>query len=107
MNPIQLEEITKLLESVGIKPGVSDYRSIKFSVYGINYRIVWYCNQSQLLIGDSDRAAVIPFKYMYVDRTFPLIGGNKSIGFAYTKAKRETIFDREFPYECFRIPVEI
>lgn len=82
-------------------------RTIAFTVYGIEYRIVWFQNESTLQIGAHKRAARIPFKYMYLDECFPLVGGNKSIGFAYTKLEKTSVFDREYPYEVFRIPIEI
>lgn len=82
-------------------------REIRFSVYGIDYIIIWFVNQSTLYIGEGERAASIPFKHIYLDECFPIAGGNKSIGFAYVKNEKHSMFDREFPYEVFRIPLEI
>lgn len=107
------EEIIEFLNKIGIKANLVDEnehgfsRTISFTVYEIEYRIVWFINNSTLYIGNNKRAACIPFKYMYLDTTFPLVGGNRSIGFSYTKLKKESMFDRSFPYEVFRIPIEL
>lgn len=107
------EEIVKFLNKNGVdarllNPDDSGFsRIIHFRIYEIEYRIIWFINQSTLQIGTSKRAACIPFKYIYIDETFPLVGGNKSIGFSYTKNKKKSIFDREYPYEIFRIPLEL
>ena len=108
-----LEEIIKLLEKSGIKTEYinkdkHDYsRTIDFKVYGIDYRIVWFCNHSTLEIGTCIRPACIPFKYCYFDTSYPLVGGNKSVGFSYKKYEQKNRFDRVYPYEVFRIPVEL
>lgn len=110
---ICFEKIIKTLNDVGIKTEIinkDEYgfsRTIDFKVYEIEYRIVWFINESTLYIGGGVRAAQIPFKYIYIDRTYPLFGGNKSVAFSYVKNKKESIFDREFPFGCFRIPIEI
>ena len=108
-----LEDMTEFLKKQGVEAtliNTDEYgysRTIEFSIYSITYRVVWFCNESTLRIGTGDRAAQIPFKYIYLDTTFPLIKGNKSIGFSYTKKKCTGIADREYPYEVFRVPLEI
>ena len=82
-------------------------RTIEFTVYDTIYRIVWFTNESTLRIGGSDRSASIPFRHIYLDTTYPLSKGNKSMGFSYTKNKKKNIADREYPYEVFRIPLEL
>ena len=82
-------------------------REIKFTVYDQIYVIVWWVNQSYLHVGNHERSAQIPFKYLYLDTTFPLIGGNKSLAFADEKIERKSIFDREYPFASFRIPIEL
>lgn len=101
-----LEKLNIKTEKINVdKYGFS--REISFKVYDIDYRIVWFVNQSTLYVGNGNRAACLPFKYIYLDMCYPLIGGNRSIGFSYTKFKKESIFDREYPYEVFRIPIEL
>jgi len=112
-DPIGREELLEFLNNHGVNAqfinidNVGFSRTIAFTVYGINYEIEWYCNESTLKIGNHPRSARIPFRYVYYDTTYPLVIDNKSIGFAYEKFKRESIFDREFRYEVFRIPIEI
>lgn len=106
-----LEKIVELFKKYGIKTeyinhdGYNYSRTISFRVYDIDYRIVWFCNESSLHIGEGKRAACIPFKYCYYDTTFPIVGGNRSIGFSYKKEENNPI--RSFPYEVFRIPIEL
>ena len=109
-----LEEMLNFLNANGIKAELVDFdkwdfsRTIGFTVYGIEYRIVWFTNESTLRIGTHERAARIPFKFMYLDTCYPLIDGNKSIGFSYIKNEvRNSFFDRKYPYEVFRIPIEL
>lgn len=109
---IERDEIIKFLNDLGIETQLlgnddSYKRTIAFKVYGIDYRIVWFVNQCTLEVGAHDRSAKLPFNYMYLDTTYPLVGGNKSIGFSYHKLERESIWDREYPFEVFRIPIEI
>jgi len=44
---------------------------------------------------------------MYYDTTYPFKNGNKSIGFSYIKKDKKNIFDRVYPFEVFRIPLEL
>jgi hypothetical protein len=108
-----LENIISYLKEFNVKSSFVNTdkygfsRTIEFKVYNTIYRIVWFKNQSELLIGDNKRAARIPFRYMYYDNTFPCVGGNKCIGFSQVKFEKKNMFDKEFPYECFRIPIEL
>lgn len=108
-----LETILNFLNNHGVKAELVDFddygfsRTIGFTVYGIEYRIIWFKNQSTLQIGTHRRAAQIAFKYVYFDNCFPLVGGNKSIGFSYVKLERKSVFDRQYPYEVFRLPLEL
>jgi|GEM_PF-4326398 len=110
---IKWDELISFLNKFGIKTEIIDIdkygfsRTIEFKVYEITYRIIWFINESTLMIGTGDRASQILFKYIYFDGTFPLIEGNKSLGFSYVKFERENIFDRLYPYEVFRIPLDI
>ena len=107
------EDILDFLNKYGIKAEFVAFdeigysRVIDFSVYGIEYRIVWYVNESTLQIGRHNRAAQIPFKHIFLDQTFPLVGGNKSIAFSYHKLEKNSMWDPDYPYEVFRIPLEI
>lgn len=101
-----LNELGVKTKKLKIKGGHYD-RCIKFEIYGIKYKIVWFINQSTLEIGGGNRPACLPFKYMYYDRTYPLVNGNKSIGFSYIKNEAPKGFERQYPYEVFRIPLEI
>ena len=98
------EEIIEFLDRVGVKAILVNHddfgfsRKIKFTIYGIDYYITWFSNQSTLSIGDNKRAAQIPFKYIGLDDTYPLVDGNRSIEFSY---------EYPFPYHTFRIPLEI
>lgn len=111
--PISFEDIIRTLETLEIKTEIVDKdkygfsRTIKFKVYDIIYKIEWYKNESKLLIGEGKRPAQIPFKFIYFDRNYPLVDNNKSIGFSYSKTEKRSVFDREYPYEVFRIPLEI
>lgn len=110
---MKLIEIVDFLKSHGINPELINLdkynfsRTIQFEIYGIKYQIIWFKNESTLRIGTQSRCAQIPFRYIYFDNTFPLVNENRSIGFAYTKTEKKSIFDREYPYEVFRIPLEI
>jgi hypothetical protein len=109
---VGLEELFDFLTKAGVNPkytGAEDYgfsRVIEFKVYDITYRCIWFKNETTLRIGLGERAACIPFRYIFIDDCFPLVGGNLSIGFSYTKNERASILDREYPYEVFRIPLE-
>lgn len=108
-----LEEMVTFLESFGVVVKRVDYdsygysRTIKFTIYDQVFKIFWFNNESTLKIGDSKRASFIPFKYIYLDTTYPLAGGNKSLGFSYNINKNVGMFDRVFDYALFRIPLEI
>ena len=110
---VGFDEIIETLNKLGIKNEIVNKdkygfsRTIQFKVYDITYRIIWFVNQSTLTIGEGKRPAQIPFKYIYFDNTFPLIDGNKSLGFSFVKFEKKSIFDRQFPYEVFRIPLEL
>ena len=107
-----LEDTIKFLESFDIVVEKVDLdacgysRTIKFTIYDQVFKIVWFNNESNLKIGDSKRAACIPFKYIYLDTTYPLVGGNRSLGFSYSINKNAGMFDRVFDYAVFRIPLE-
>lgn len=115
MEAIGYDEIIPLLDKCGIKVKAIEQkegkfnRCISFEIYDVTYTIIWYTNQSTLSIGDlsNNRRACIPFKWMFIDRNFPLFDRNVSLAFSYHKFKKESVFDREYPYECFRIPLEI
>ena len=109
-----MEELKEFFDNLNIKSnwvnpdkyGFS--RVLEFKIYDITYQIVWFVNESTILIGKHKRAARITFRFVYLNRTYPLIGGNKCIGFAYTrKEKPEAIVEREYPDECFKIPIEM
>lgn len=107
------EEIIDFLKSIGIEVeliNVDKYgfsREIKFKIYDVIYVIKWWVNQSYLHIGEHERSAQIPFKYIYFDTTYPLIDGNRSIGFSDIKLERKSMFDREYPFGVFRIPIDL
>jgi hypothetical protein len=109
---IKLEEIISFLNKLDINTELVNTdiygfsRTIQFKVYDIIYRIVWFINQSTLQIGEGKRPAQIPFRFIYLDNNFPLIGENKSIGFSYNKYEKKSMFGREYPYEVFRIPLD-
>ena len=104
-----LEKIRGFLKDYGIDSQYVDIdkhgysRTIKFEVYGQVYKIVWYNNESKLIIGENKRASFIVFRYMYFDNSMPILGGNQNIGFAY-----KMVDDRYSPFahETFRIPLE-
>lgn len=107
------DEMIEFLENNGIKitrvPEVDGHydRTIEFHIYNLKYTISWYVNQSKLYIGDGGRCAFIPFRYLFLDLCYPIAGANLSIGFSQTKKEKVNMFDREYPFECFRIPLEI
>lgn len=107
-----LEKIVNFLKDYGINSEYvnfhKDYdysRTIQFEVDSQIYQILWFKNESSLKIGTSSRSGFLPFKYMYFDNTFPIVGGNKSIGFAHRKLENDLW--RTFDYGNFHIPLEI
>ena len=117
-NAIPQDEIIKILEDSDIEYELMSLgeeilkRIIKFKIYDNIYHIVWYKNYSTLFIGEYSaknnfRACCIPFRYIFVDRTYPLQIQNLSIGFAYDKNKKEYFYDSEYSFGSFRIPLEI
>ena len=111
MDICTIEEIKSTLESVGVKHKMVNIdkhgfsRTVAFSVYGIVYRIEWYKNVSNVMVYTGSRSARYPFRYIEVDRCFPLVGGNVSLCFSYDKEK--FLGKEKCPYDSFRIPVEI
>lgn len=107
-----MEPIKEFLATFGIvatsepNEGGTFNREIFFTVNGAEYVIVWYPNEAKLKMGRDPRAAFIPFRAMYHDTTFPLVGGNSAIGFSYQYNTSPNFWDRVFPYESFRIPTE-
>ena len=105
-----LENIIKFLESHGI---VSEYvnfdgtysRTIQFIINAQTYQIIWFRNESKLKIGTDKRSAFITFKHIYFDSCHPIVGGNESLAFSYTKKDKTSIFDNEFNYQDFHIPL--
>lgn len=102
-----IDSICAFLNQYGIKTQIHSIRCITFNVYDITYTIEWFINQSTLKIGNNKRSSRIPFKYIYLDNTFPLIDGNRSIAFSFVKNEKKSMFDSEFLYENFRIPIEL
>lgn len=82
-------------------------REIEFKVYDRVYRIVWYANESTLYIGKDKRSPFIKFKYLTINDTMPIVGGNKNLQFSYEKFEKKSIFDKEYPYHTFRIPLAL
>lgn len=107
-----LEKIINFLKDYGIDTWYTNFykeyyysRTIEFKVEGQIYQILWFKNESTLKIGNNPRCGFLPFKYMFFDSTMPIIGGNKSIGFAHKKVldwNGET-----FDYGTFHIPLEM
>lgn len=108
-----LTNTINFLDSVGIKSHLANLddngyaRTIEFKVYDQTYQILWYCNESYLKIGTHKRSPVIPFRHIYHDTSYPLVGGNSSLGFSYTKKENVSMFDDGFNYQDFRIPLEL
>lgn len=106
-----LENIVLFLNSYNIQ---SEYvafdkhsysRTIQFTVNEQVYQIVWFNNESKLKIGTHKRSSFVTFKYIYFDNCFPIVGGNENLGFSYTRHEKKSIFDMEFNYQDFRIPL--
>lgn len=110
---ISKEQIITFLNGLGIETeliNVDKYgfsREISFKVYETEYVIDWWVNQSYLHIGTHVRSAQIPFKYIFLDDTFPLVDGNRSLAFSDEKYEKKSIFDREYPFGIFRIPLDL
>ena len=105
-----LENIVKFLQSYDIDSKYVNFdgtysRTIEFVVNGQIYQIVWYNNESSLRIGAHKRSPRVAFKHIYFDRCHPIVGGNENLGFSYTKKEVSSMFDREFNYQDFRIPL--
>ena len=107
------EKLIDFLNDNGVKAELINFdkwgfsREIGFTVYDVKYVVIWFKNNSTLCVGTHKRPAQIPFRYVFFDNCFPLVDGNKSIGFAYEKQSGTSTLDREFLYESFRIPIEI
>lgn len=108
-----MDEIVDFLKKHGITtatppemPGQFN-RTLHFQLHDQKYTIIWFKNESTLLLGwdNGSRCARIPFKWLFHDTAYPLQHGNSSIAFSYQKLEKINIFDREFPYEVFRIPL--
>ena len=82
-------------------------RTIQFSINEQTYQIVWFIGESKLKIGVDKRSPFVVFKYIYFDDSFPIVGGNRSLGFSYTRKEVESTFDVEFNYQDFRIPLTL
>lgn len=107
-----LEKIVGFLKDYGIdseyvnfSQDISYSRTIEFLVNNQIYQIFWFRNESVLRIGKESRSGFIPFKFIYFDNTMPIVGGNKSIGFAHTKI--QDMLGTDFAYGNFHIPLEI
>lgn len=110
-DPEGLEKLYQFLKDIGVsavfekpKDDLTLARVIGIFVDNEEYQIIWYKNECTLKLGLGARSPLYKFRYVYLDTTFPLVGGNKSIGFSYTKNEPKSPFDRLFPYESFRIP---
>lgn len=107
-----LEDMVEFLKCCGVESEYINFdgsysRTIQFVVDEQIYQILWFNNESKLRIGVSKRASFVVFKYIYLDTTFPLISGNKGLGFSFTKKGMKGMFDQEFNYYDFRLPLEI
>ena len=106
-----LENIISFLKGYNIESEYVNFneysysRTIQFTVDEQAYQIVWFNNASTLKIGTGLRSPFIPFKYIYFDNSFPIVGSNSSLGFSYTRSEVKYILDREFNYQDFRIPL--
>ncbi len=106
------DKLVKWLTNFGIqtelvnKCEISGYsRTIQFVLDEQTYQIVWFNNESKLKIGTNNRSPFVNFKYIYLDTTYPLVGGNKSLGFSFAKKECVGMFDQPFSYQDFRIPL--
>lgn len=110
---IELEEIFIFLKELGIEPTYINQdkfgfsRTIQFKVYDTVYQIIWFKNESTLKVGLGRRVAQIPFRWLFLDCSFPLLDANRSIAFSYNKFEKKSLFDRLYPYEVFRLPLEL
>ena len=108
--PPTLDSIVKFLNSLVIKTEVYKPkevgfdRDIKFTINGFDYLITWHINES-LLQGliNNNVIFTIPFKYVETDTSYPHSG--KWIKFSYIKYKTQSMWDREYPWELFRIKI--
>ncbi len=107
-----LEEMQEFLGSLGVENELVNHdeygfsRTMEFTVNLVVYQIIWFFNNSTLKIGIGGRKPQIPFRYIYHDTTFPLVGGNRAIGFYYEKKEKRHPYDSGTPYFSFRIPLE-
>jgi len=106
-----LEAMQNILDNCGIpwepvNESYGAYREIKFKVYGREFQIEWYKNLSHIQVGTDPRSPVYPFRYLTLDECFPLVGGNRSLCFAYDTEILYGIIKKP-AYASFRIPLEI
>lgn len=104
------DEMIAFLNKHGIETELQEAeyykRTVLFKVNDVQFRIEWFTNESQLLIGIHDHAARIPFKYIYHDTSYPIAHAS-CLGFSYRRTELKSMFDSAFPWEVFRIPLEI
>lgn len=106
-----LEHLVLFLEQFGITSKYINFdkynfsRTIEFVVNEQTYQVVWFINESKLIIGNNIRSPFVVFKHVYFDNCTPIVGGNNNLGFSYTKNVKNNMFDREFDYQNFRIPL--
>jgi hypothetical protein len=111
MKNTTLDSMQNILDMCGIpwepvNESYGFYREIKFKVYGREFLIEWYKNLSHIRVGTDPRSPVYPFRYLTLDDCFPLVGGSKSLCFAYNT--EETLWGGlKQAYASFRIPLEI
>jgi hypothetical protein len=86
---ISMEQIIDTLEFAGVRTSFPDgdeclNRTILFTVCGVDYKIVWYCNQSTLST-QSPRSWQYPFHWVRFDSCYPMVGGNNNLTFSKDK----------------------
>lgn len=80
-------------------------RTIAFRVKDRTYTVVWFKNHSTLRIGGESDAPQIPFRHVFFDTTFPLVGGNRSLAFCYDAEECSWSGRQMEPFASFRIPL--
>lgn len=105
------EKLITFLETYGLQVSLVDTteygysRTLQFTLHDQIYQIEWYTNESKLRVGTHKRGAFVMFKYIYFDTCMPIIGGNDNLVFTHSKTEKRNIFECEYKYSDFRLPL--
>lgn len=98
-------ESLQYIKYVNIDEFTKYSRTIEFFINDQVYRIVWFINESRLFIGSSERSPFIMFRHLFLDTTFPIVGGNRCLSFQFTPKENISMFESPYGYSDFKLPI--